>query len=301
MERRWSLQQLRLFEAVARLGSYTRAAEEQHLSQPAVHIQVKRLETAIGQPLIQAVGRKLLLTRAGDAVHAAAVDVINRLAGLAEALHEIDARVAGPLKVAAVTSAQVFLPQLLGRFVRTYPDVQPQLTVTNRERVIQRLLANDDDFVVMGQVPTPSDLTVIPFMDNRLVAVAAASHPLARHKRIRLERFAAERHLAREPGSGTRTAAEKLFATHGLTVQPYMTLGSNEAIKQAVVAGLGVSVLSQGSLELELATQRLAMLDVQGFPLHRTWNAVHLGGKRLGLTAQTFLDFLTAEGARAPT
>lgn len=296
MTKRWSLQQLRLFEAVARLGSYTRAAEEQHLSQPAVHIQVKRLEESIGQALIQPLGRKLLLTRAGEEVHAAALDVIGRLGTLAETLRDIEAKVAGPLKVAVVTSAKFFMPQFLGRFVRQYPEVQPQLTVTNRERIVQRLLANRDDFVVMGQIPEQAGLSVRPFMDNTLVLAAHIDHPLAAASKIPLAQIAGERYLSREPGSGTRIATERLFADQGLALQPYMELGSSEAIKQAIVADLGVSVLSQGSLELELETRRIAILDVQGFPLHRTWNAVHLSGKQLGLTAQTFLDFIVGEG-----
>lgn len=294
-----TLQQIRLFEAVARCRSYTRAAEELHLSQPAVHIQVKRLEESMGLPLIEQSGRKLLLTHAGEEVYEAALEVMNRLTDLTGRLADMKGKVAGPLKVGAVTSAKFFIPDLLGRFLRDFPDVQPQLMVTNRANLVDRLLGNQDDFVVMGEVPEHSALTVTPFMENILVAIAHPDHPLAKKNAIPLERFASERFLIREQGSGTRAATERLFAEHGLTVtNPHMELGSNEAVKQGVMAGLGVSVLSLSSLALELETKRIVVLDVQGFPLHRMWYATHLKGKKLGLTASAFLDFLVREGNR---
>lgn len=299
MIHRFTLQQLRLFEAVARHRSFTRAAEEMHLTQPAVSIQVRRLQSAVGLPLIEQVGKKLYLTRAGEEVYAAAAEVVARLHGLADALVDMKGKVAGPLRVGAVTSAEFFLPHLLGRFLREYPDVQPVLKVTNRERVIERLRANEDDLVVMGQVPQDMALSVHSFMDNVLLPIAPVDHPFAGKRRIPLEAFAVERFLVREPGSGTRAATERLFAAHGLTPAVYMELGSGEAIKQAVMAGLGVSVQPAGSITLEVETGRLAALDVVGFPLHRTWHAVHPASKRLSLTATTFVEFLVQAGAEA--
>lgn len=294
----WTLQQIRLFEAVARHRSYTRAAEELHLTQPAVYIQVKRLEGSMGLPLIEQVGKKLLLTRAGDEVYEAAVAVMTRLTALSGVLVDMKGKVAGPLKVAVVTSAKFFMPHFLGRFLREYPQVQPQLTVTNRARIVERLLGNHDDFVIMGQVPEHLDLVVQPFMENPLVMAAHPEHPLAGERNIQLDRFASERLLLREPGSGTRSATERLFAEHGLSLQPYMELGSGEAIKQAIMANLGVSVLSLSSLKLELETKRISILEVEGLPLRRMWHAVYLGGKRFGLTASVFMDFLVREGTR---
>ncbi|MDZ7655321.1 MAG: LysR substrate-binding domain-containing protein [Sulfurimicrobium sp.] len=292
----WTLQQLRLFEAVARHRSYTRAAEELHLSQPAVHIQVKRLEENMGLPLIDQAGKKLLLTRAGDEVYAAVLDILTRLNTLSGTLMDMKGKVAGPLKVGTVSSAKFFMPHLLGRFLREYPDVQPQLTVTNRARVTERLLTNQDDFVVMGQMPDNVDLVVRPFMENILVMAAHPDHPFVGEKNIQLERFANERFLLREPGSGTRCFTERLFASKKVMFQTYMELGSGEAIKQAIMADLGISILSLGSLDLELETKRMAILDVEGLPLHRMWHAVHLGGKKLGLTASVFLEFIIKEG-----
>ena len=293
----WTLQQLRLFEAVARHRSYTRAAEELCLTQPAVHIQVRRLEEIVGLPLIERVGKKLLLTRAGEEVYTATVAVMNQLRALTGEIADMKGKVAGPLKMAVVTSAKFFMPHFLGLFVHEYPEVAPQLTVTNRARVLERLAENVDDFVIMGQIPNDMDLTVRPFMDNLLVVVAHPDHPMAGRTDIPLEEIVRERFLLREVGSGTRSSAAQMFAEHGFEVEPYMELGSSEAIKQAIMADLGISVLALSSLELELEARRVVILDVAGFPLHRTWYAVHLQGKHLGLTASVFLDFLVKEGA----
>ena len=297
----WTLQQMRLFEAVARLRSYTRAAEELHLTQPAVHIQVKRLEESMGLPLIEAVGKKLLLTHAGEQVHAATIAVMARLEDLNVTLAHMKGKVGGPLRIAAVTSAEFFMPHFLGQFLRDHPEVQPLLKVANREQVIKRLTASEDDFVIMGQVPDGMALAVNPFMDNLLVPIAHPAHPLAQRRRIPLEALAQERFLMREPGSGTRSATERRFAERRLAVSVYMELGSTEAIKQAVMAGLGVSVQSTSSLRLELETGRIVALDVVGFPLRRKWHAVHLKGRHLSLTAATFLAFLAREGLGAPS
>lgn len=293
----WTLQQLRLFEAVARHKSYTRAAEELNLSQPAVYIQVKRLEESMGLPLIEQSGKKLLITRAGDLVYDAVVEVLSKLSSLHLSLNDMKGKVAGPLKLSAVTSAKFFMPHILGRFLRIYPDVQPQLTVTNRLRISERLAGNLDDFVILGQqFPEPLDLTMHPFMENPLVLAAHPDHPMRDRKNIPISELAGERILVREAGSGTRSAAEELFAKAGITLRPYMELGSGEAIKQAIMAGLGVSVIPLASLSLELRYGQIVVLDVDNFPLHRMWHAVHLKGKQLGLTAKVFLDFLIEEG-----
>jgi DNA-binding transcriptional LysR family regulator len=291
----WTLQQMRLFEAVARHRSFTRAAEELHLTQPAVSIQIKRLGDSIGMPLIEQVGKKLFLTHAGEEVYATSREVAGQLKQLAGTLADMKGRVAGPLRIGAVSSAKFFLPDFLGRFLREHPDVKPLLKVTNRERVIERLIANEDDFVVMGQVPGDLSLSVHPFLENVLVPIAHPDHPLARERGIPLEQFAAERFLMREPGSGTRLTTERLLTERGILANTYMELGSSEAIKQAVMAGLGVSVQSMSSMSLEVEIGRIAMLDVAGFPLRGMWHAVHLQGKHLSLTATTFLEFLVTE------
>ena len=298
----WTLQQMRLFESVARHKSYTRAAEELNLSQPAVYIQVKRLEESMGLPLIEQTGKKLLITRAGELVYEAVVEVLSRLASLHLSLNDMKGKVAGPLKLSAVTSAKFFMPHILGRFLRIYPDVQPQLIVTNRLRITERLTDNLDDFVILGQqIPESLDLTMHPFMDNPLVLAAHPDHPMRDRKNIPSSELQRERFLVREAGSGTRSVAEELFAKEGSILKPYMELGSGEAIKQAIMAGLGVSVIPLASLSLELRYGQIILLDVENFPLHRMWHAVHLKGKQLGLTARVFLEFLVEEGKRQHT
>ncbi len=297
----WTLQQLRLFDAVARHRSYTHAAAELHLTQPAVHIQVKRLEQSMGLRLIEQIGKKLALTRAGEEVQVATKEVLGRLKCLEGTLSDMQGKVSGPLKIAVVTSAKFFMPHFLGRFIRAYPEVQPHLTVTNRARVLERLMNNMDDFVVSGQIPENLDLAVQPFLENLLVVGAHPDHPLAGERQIKPEQLASERILIREPGSGTRVAVERLFSENQLVLRPYMELGSNEAIKQAIMANLGISVVPLSSLDLELETRRMEILDIVGFPLRKMWHAVHLGSVELGLTARVFLDFLIQEGTASTT
>jgi LysR family transcriptional regulator, low CO2-responsive transcriptional regulator len=291
---RWSLQQLRIFEAVARHRSYTRAAEELNLTQPAVHIQVRRLEAAAGLRLLESRGRRMTLTRAGEAMLDASEEVLGRLKRLSGTFADLAGKIGGPLKVGAVSSAGYFMPKMLAAFLRSHPDVQPQMTVANRARIVERLHAHADDFCVMGQVPEDLglELAAYPVLENLLVPIAPPGHPLAGAGVVPLAAFAGEPFLMREAGSGTRKAVERTFAQHGLAVNTAMEFGSTEAIKSAVIAGLGVSVLSLSSLEFEIEAGRISHLRVENFPLRRTWFAVHLRDKHLGPTAEAFLSQL---------
>lgn len=293
-----TLHQLRLFRSLGTHLSFTRVAEELHLTQPAVSIQIKRLEESVGLPLVEHMGKKLFLTDAGRELFEASRDVLERMRVLGEDMSGLEEGVRGPLHLAAITTAKYFMPHLLGHFLRDYPAVEPRLTITNQARVVERLESNLDDLVIMGTVPENMDLEAEFFLDNPLVVVAPPDHPLVGEKNIPLARIAEERFLSREPGSGTRQARTRLFAQYGLTANTYMELGSSEAIKQAVMAGLGISVLSRHNLRLELESGLLAILDVEHFPLLRQWYAVHLKGKKLSHTTRRFLDFLLRDGAR---
>jgi len=293
-----TLHQMRIFVSLGRHMSFTRAAEELHLSQPAVSIQVKRLEESVGMPLVEQMGKRLYLTEAGKELFEACRDVLERLRVLDEDMTGLEEGVRGPLNLAAITTAKYFMPHLLGAFLRAHPAVEPRLTVTNQTRVFERLESNLDDLVILGTLPENLELEAAYFLDNPLVVVAPPDHPLVGEKRIPLARLLQERFLAREPGSGTRAARSRLFAEHGLTIRPYMELGSSEAIKQAVMAGLGISVLSLHNLRLELKCGLIAILDVEHFPLQRQWYAVHLKGKKLSATTRMFLEFLLKDGAR---
>ncbi|MEW5771468.1 MAG: LysR substrate-binding domain-containing protein [Pseudomonadota bacterium] len=293
-----TLHQLRLFRSLGTHLSFTRVAEELHLTQPAVSIQIKRLEESVGLPLVEHLGKRIYLTDAGRELFEASRDVLERMRVLGEDMTGLEEGVRGPLNLAAITTAKYFMPHLLGVFLREYPAVEPRLTITNQSRVMERLEGNMDDLVIMGTIPENMDLEVEYFLDNPLVVVAPPDHPLVGERNIPLARIAEERFLSREPGSGTRQARTRLFAQHGLTAKVYMELGSSEAIKQAVMAGLGISVLSRHNLGLELESGLLAVLDVEHFPLVRKWYAVHLKGKKLSHTTSRFLDFLLRDGAR---
>ena len=255
------------------------------------------MEENVGHALFEHVGKRLFLTTAGEELYQASREILDRLIELEGTLDERHAKVRGPLRVSVVTTAKYFMPHLLGTFLREHPDVEPSLTVTNRAKVLERLRENADDLVIMGQVPDGMDVNASQFLNNNLVVVAHPDHPLRKRKRaIKLERMMDERFLVREEGSGTRSAVDRLFAEHGLRITPYMELGSGEAIKQGVMAGLGISVLSTLSFRLEQSSGLLSVLNVEGFPLRRPWHCVYPKGKRLSITAQTFLDFLLSRG-----
>lgn len=291
---RFSLRQLHIFEAVARHLSYTRAAEELHLTQPAVFAQVKQLEESVGQPLLERIGKQLFLTDAGTEVLATSRETVAAVERLEMRLADMQGLKKGRLRIAIVTTAKYLIPRLLGEFCTRYPGIEAALTVTNREKLLARLAENVDDLVVLGVPPEHLDVVATPIADNPLVVVARNDHPLAGKRRIPPERLAREPFVMREPGSGTRLATERFFAEHQLSVRVRMELGSNEAIKQAIVGGLGISVLSLHTLALEGAAGLLQPLDVRGFPLQRKWYVAYPQGKHLSAVATAFLDHLLA-------
>ena len=290
-----TVQQMRLFEAVARHGSITRAAEEVHLTQPSVSMQVKTLEQRMDVPLTEQIGKVLHLTSAGQEVASACRDVLGRLSELEMTLEDLHGEVAGPLSVAVVSTAKYFLPQLMGDFKRRFPRVEPRLQITNRETVLSRMRDNADDLYIMGQPPEEEALIAERFSENVIVFVARPDHPLVGKKNVPLARIAEENVIRREQGSGTRQAVEKLFRAKGLEFVTYMEFDDSEAIKQGVISGLGVAYLSLHALKLELAANEIAVIDVKGFPLRRAWYAVRSKGKRLNNGAQAFLDYLLDE------
>lgn len=291
-----TFRQLQVFEAVARHLNYTRAAEELFMTQPAVSGHVRQMEEAAGLPLIEQVGKRLYLTEAGQEVQKAARDVSNRTEDLEMRLADLAGMMRGSLRLAVTTTAEYFAPHLVGAFSRLYPGVEIRLEVSNRERVLERLMGNQDEVAIMGRVPEGARVTGAAFARNPLVMVAPPEHPLVGETAIPPEWLSDETFLLREAGSGTRLAMEEFFAERGIPLAGSMELGSNETIKQAVMAGLGLSVLSWHTLALERAAGRLEVLDVAGLPLHRHWYAVHLPEKRLSVVAATFLEFLAGDG-----
>ena len=294
-----TLHQLKVFEATARHGSFTRAAEEMFLTQPTVSMQVKQLTKAIGLPLFEQVGKRLFLTDAGQELFSTCKEIFQRLDQLEMAVANLKGMKQGKLRLAVITTTKYFMPRLLGPFCQEYPGIDVSLTVTNHERVLERLANNQDDLYVMSQLPEHVDLKAQAFLENPLVVVAPRTHPLAQEKKISLKRLVEEKFIMREPGSGTRSAFQKLLDEHNLTVKVRLELGSNEAIKQAIAGGLGLSVLSSHTLLLDGSTSELTILDVEGFPIQREWYVAYLAGKQLSVVASTFLDYLIEAAPRA--
>ena len=295
--RRLTFRQFRVFEAVARHLSFSRAAEELHLSQPAVSMQVKGIETILGMRLTEQLGKKIFLTEAGREVLHASRTITARLDDMQANLAQLRSIDSGQLKLAATSTVNVVATGILARFRGRHPGVTVHLDVSNRAAVLDQLIGNRIDLAIMGQVPDGLGLEAIRFMDNPLVVIAPPDHPLVGQKNISVASLAAESFLVREAGSGTRGAMERFFAARELEIQSSMEMSSNEAIKQAVQAGLGLGILSLQTLEMELALKRLAVLNVDGFPIMRHWYIVHRADKRLSPAALAFKAFVlgTAE------
>jgi len=290
-----TLHQLQVFEVTARHRSFTRAAEELFLAQPTVSMQIKQLTKAVGLPLFEQMGKKLYLTDAGRELLLTCQEIFERLGRFEMTIDDMQGLKKGTLKLAVVSTAKYFAPRLLGPFCQRFPDIEISLKVTNRERVLERLSANQDDLYILGN-PPEEDVERYPFMEDVLVVLAPWDHPLVGVKNIPLQRLAEEPFLMREPGSGTRMLVQGFFDSHKVMPKVKMELGSSEAIKQAVVGGLGVSILSHHTLALERAIGQLVTLDVEGFPIQRFWHVVHPTGKRLSVVAKAFLDYLLSEG-----
>jgi DNA-binding transcriptional LysR family regulator len=286
-----TLRQLQLLEAIVRLGSFTRAAEELFLTQPTVSMQIKKLADAVGMPLFQQVGRCVEPTDAGREVYAACRTVLRTLSDLEGRLADLQGLRRGRLRLGVVTTAKYFVPEVLGAFCERYPGVDVALKVSNRERILDRLADAEDDLYIIGQPSETGNVDAVPFAPNPLVLLARSDHPLARERHIPFARIAEEQFILREPGSGVRDTMLKRFAAHGLTPRVRMELGSNEAIKHAILGGLGISVMSLHSLTLEAASGRLVLLDVEGFPIERMWYLAYSRSRELCLVARTFLSF----------
>ncbi|MBA3032965.1 MAG: LysR family transcriptional regulator [Gammaproteobacteria bacterium] len=288
---RLSLRQISIFESVARHLSYTRAAEEMHLTQPAVFTQVKQLEDSVGLPLLERIGKRMHLTTAGQEVLATCRETLAGLERLEMRLADMQGLKRGRLSIAIVTTAKYLIPRLLGEFCARYPGIEAALTVSNREKLLARLVDNQDDLTILGTPPEGMDVVATPIADNPLIVLARHDHPLAASRSIPLSRVAEEPFVLREKGSGTRLATERHFAEHGFKLKVRMELGSNEAIKQAIAGGLGVSVLSSHAIALE-GSGVLQPLDVKGFPLMRQWYVAYPKGKHLSAVAESFLEHL---------
>lgn len=290
-----TLRQLQVFDFVARHHSFTRAAEALHLSQPGVSMQVKQLESAVGMALFEQIGKRIDLTDAGRVIERLSRSVSEQLREAEQAMDELKGVEGGRLRISVATTVNYFASRLLSAYCAKHPKVQVSLDVTNRESVIRKLSENATDIVLMGKPPDGLDVDAEPFMDNPLVVIAGPRHPLAAKHRIPLTKLSQETFLIREPGSGTRLAMERFFEEKGITPAASIEMTSNEAIKQSVVAGLGLGVVSAHTIELETQAGHLIVLDVRHFPIRRRWYVAHHRAKRLSAAAKAFKGFVLAQ------
>ncbi len=291
-----TMRQLQVFEAVARHLSFTRAAEELHLTQPAVSMQVKQLELMVNLPLFEQLGKKVHLTAAGNKMVLHSRTMMAQLNEIERDINCLRGIEGGQLKICIASTVNYFATRLLVKFCEQYKTVNISLDVTNREELIRRLEANQPDMVLMGQPPEELDVEAKAFMENPLIVIANAQHPLAKQKDIPIIRMADEIFVMREPGSGTRTAMQRVFRAYNVTPTPGIQLSSNETIKQSVEVGLGLAVVSSHTVELELDAGRLVVLDVEHFPVMRKWYVAYRRGKQLSTTAKVFRKFVLNAG-----
>jgi len=288
--RHLTLRQLEIFEVVARLSSFTRAAEVLHLTQPSVSMQVKSLAQAVGHPLFEQAGRQIHLTSQGRALFETCSELSALWSRFEARVDDVAKLRRGHLRISVVTTAKYFLPKALGLFCRQYPGIEVELDVQNRDGILARLRDNLDDFHIMSMPPRDWAIEIEPFLDNPLVLIAPADFKTPRGP-FSLNDLGAERFLQREEGSGTRMVVDEYLVQKRIRLPRRMTLGSNEAIKQSVAGGMGLAVLSRHAITTaDLAELRL--LKARDFPLQGVWHIVHWQGKRLSATAEAFHDFL---------
>jgi DNA-binding transcriptional LysR family regulator len=291
-----TFRQLRLVQALAETGSVSGAARVCHVTQPTVSMQLKEVAEAVGLPLYEVVSRRVRLTEAGEDLARTARAISAEWAAFEQRIDESKGLRRGRLRVAVVSTAKYFVPRLLGRFCERHPQVDLSFEVLNRDGVVQRLRESRDDLYIMSMPPTDLELEDQVFLPNPLVVIAASSHPLARRRGLRLADLAGQRFILREPGSGTRMAADAHFTRHRFKPNLRLELGSNEAIKQAVAANLGVAVLSAHALQAT-GEEGLAVLKVAGFPIESKWHLVRRNGQPLAPIAREFREQLLAESA----
>ncbi len=291
-----TLRQLKVFESVARNLSFSRAAEELHLTQPAVSTQVKKLADHAGLPLFEQLGKKIHLTPAGEEMLHSSRLIIQQFKEVEQTMTQFKGVSGGKLNVAVISAGDYFFPRLLVEFARRHSGVTLNFDVCNREELLEQLTNNVTDLAIMVRPPLDMDTVNEPFAPHPYVIVAPPDHPLAARRRIPVSRLAREPFVVREKGSDTWNSMEEGFGGHLAELNIAMKIKSTETIKQAVIAGMGVSFLSAHTVSRELQAGSLTVLDVQGFPLMLHWYVVHRKNKRLPPVAQAFRSFLLNDG-----
>ena len=295
--RHGTLTQLMVFRTVVLVGNCTRAAETLHMAQPTVSVHLRKLTDTVGARLLEYVGKKVQLTAAGEEVYAACQRVFATFSELDESLANIRGLRTGRLRIASTTAGEYLLPPLIAEFVKRHPGIEVSLNVSSRQVVLKRLSEDSDDLYLLTNAPESETVVAHAILDNPLIALARRDHPLVRAKDIAFERFAQEPLLVREHGSGTRLATDRLFDEHRLKPVVRMQLGSNEAIKEAIIAGLGVSLMYRYACGFDL-DPGLVVLDVSGLKRTGSWHLAHPLATKRSCVADTFLLFARTEARR---
>jgi DNA-binding transcriptional LysR family regulator len=289
-----TFRQLRLFLALAETGSVSGAARALHVTQPTASMQLKDMSESVGLPLYEVVAKKVYLTDIGQELAKTARAIAQAWDAFEQEADGTKGLTRGKLRVAVVSTAQYFMPRLLGSFCARHPAIDVSLEVLNRDGVVQRLRENMDDLYIMSMPPADMDLSDDIFITNPIVVVAPADDALAGRASVPLESLGSRRFILRERGSGTRMAADQHFRSHRFRPDIRLELGSNEAIKEAVAGGLGIAVLSRHALQGLEDGHGVSVLDVEGFPVLSNWHIVHPGGKKLSPLARAFKAHLLA-------
>lgn len=288
----YTLKQIQTFIEVARERSVSKAAERLFVTQPAVSMQIKQLEDTFGLALIEPSGRNIRLTHAGEEFLTHAIGAIGQFKDLEASMAEHVGNKKGRIDLAIVSTAKYFVPMLLVRFSKLLPDIEVKLRIDNRENILGMLSRNEVDLVMMGRAPSTLECEATAFATNPQGFVCAPDHPLSRRKRAAFDLLKDYPFVVREQGSGTRAAMERLFAQHDVPLKVAMEMPSNETIKQAVMAGMGMSFLSLRTVRHELAAGHLALVDITGMPIVGNWYVTHLKQKKLSPAAKAFKSFL---------
>lgn len=287
-----TFRQLEIFNSVAKHLSYTRASEELHLSQPAVSMQIKQMENLIDCALTEKIGKKLYLTDVGKVMWEYSQLILSSKTAMEETLASMQGTEKGHLRLAVPETANQFVTLLLAEFKKSHPGISFELQIHNRKGLLEALKNNDSDLVIMGQTPDDMELIIKPFMNNPLVIIAPFNHPLSKKKSIQLSDLTEIEFVVREVGSGTRLAMRKFFAEHQIQLNTAMEMPNNEAIKQAVAAGLGFGIVSLHTLQQELALKQVEVLQVKEMPIMRVWYIVHQKRKVMTPAMEKFESFV---------
>jgi DNA-binding transcriptional LysR family regulator len=291
----FTFRQMRLFLALAETASVSAAAKVMHVTQPTASMQLKEISASVGLPLYEVIGKKIYLTETGKALAITAREITQSLASFEQLVYATKGIAKGHLRISVVSTAKYFMPRLIGSFCKRYPMVDVSLEILNRDGVLGRLRHNTDDLYIMS-IP-PDDVVLIDevLMPNPIVVIAASTDPLAKQHNVTLNELRSRRFILREPGSGTRMAADQYFRKKKFRADIRLELGSNEAVKESVAGGLGIGVISQYALHGHQKEHGVRVIDVDEFPLKSSWHLVHLAAKNLSPIALAFKEHLMRE------